>query len=474
MQMLQIPSLIRTDSYKPTQWWQYPPKTQIVYSYLESRGGFFDQILFSGLQYYTKLLSGQFFTREDIKYAEDFAKKHYGTTHNTFNKEGWTSMYEKYGGRLPLRVKAIREGEVVKGHNVLMTVENTDEDFWWITNWTESEWLKVWYPITVGTLSREIKQVIGRALERTGTPALLPFKLHDFGFRGVSSDESAAIGGFAHLINFMGTDTMAACALAQQYYNADMAGFSIVASEHSTITAWGEENEVLAYKNMLDHVPEGLLACVSDSYDIRNAVEKLWGGILRDQVMGRTGTLVVRPDSGDPVLVLEDVFNALWDRFGGEVNAKGWKVLAPCVRVIQGDGVNFHTIQNMISQLTRKGWSMDNFGFGMGGALLQQLNRDTLRFAFKCSAVKVDGKWRDVYKNPKTDTSKASKRGRFQLLHDGRQYFTADINDKPSQFAATGDHLHTVFENGEVIGEQSLDEIRDRAAKYDDFKEKVV
>lgn len=471
MQLLNQNPLTRTDSYKPTQWWQYPPKTQVVYSYLESRGGFFNTTLFSGLQYYTKLLSGQFFTRDDVFYAEDFAKKHYGTTVNTFNKEGWLRMFDKYNGRLPLRVKAVREGEVVEGQNVLMTVENTDEEFWWITNWTESMWLKVWYPITVGTLSREIRQVIGRALDRTGDPSLLNFKLHDFGYRGVSSDESSAIGGFAHLINFMGTDTMAAIELARQYYNNDMAGFSIPASEHSTITSWGQENEVFAYKNMLDHVPDGLVACVSDSYDIRNAVEKLWGGTLRDQVMGRTGTLIVRPDSGDPIVVLEDVFNALWERFGGTVNNKGWKVIAPCVRVIQGDGVNYHTIQNMTSQLTRKGWSQDNWGYGMGGALLQQLNRDTLRFAFKCSAVKVDGRWRDVHKDPKTDPTKASKRGRFQLLNDGRRYFTADINDKPDQFGARGDFLETVFENGEVLIDQTLDDIRTRARSYDNFKE---
>lgn len=472
---LRVNPLLRTDSYKLTHFRQYPPDTEIVYSYLESRGGFFDRALFSGLQYYLQAyLAGRVFCGDDVLEAAEFAKKHFGND-RCFNLPGWTRLFDKYAGRLPLRIRAVAEGSVVETHNALMTIENTDPDFPWLTNWAETLLLKVWYPITVGTLSREIKQVIGRALERTGDPANLPFKLHDFGYRGVSSEESAAIGGFAHLINFMGTDTLAAIELAKQYYNASMPAFSIPASEHSTMTAWGgPDQEVRAFANMLDQYPEGLVACVSDSYDIRNAVEKLWGGVLRDRVMGRKGTLVIRPDSGDPVTILEDVFNALEARFGLDENAlgtrKGWKVLAPCVRVIQGDGVNFHTIQNMVSQLTRKGWSMDNFGFGMGGALLQQLNRDTLRFAFKCSAVRRSGVWHDVYKSPKTDMTKASKGGRFVLTNSGRGYVTTPYRDDT---LVTNDLLQTVFLNGEVMKTYTLDEIRVTTAKSDNFKELV-
>lgn len=472
-QSLRVNPLLRTDSYKLTHFRQYPPDTEIVYSYLESRGGFFDRALMSGLQYYLKAyLEGQVFTPDDIKEARDFARAHFGTD-RCFNYDGWWDLYSKYGGRLPLRIRAVAEGTVVEGHNALITVENTDSNFPWLTNWAETLLLKVWYPITVGTLSREIKQVIGRALERTGDPANLPFKLHDFGYRGVSSEESAAIGGFSHLINFMGTDTLAAIELGRQYYKTEMPAFSIPASEHSTMTSWGgPEQEVFAFANMLDQYPEGLVACVSDSYDIRNAVEKLWGGILRDRVMGRRGTLIIRPDSGDPVVVLEDIFKALEARFGLDENAlgtrKGWKVLAPCVRVIQGDGVNYHTIQNMISQLTRKGWSMDNFGFGMGGALLQQLNRDTLRFAFKCSAIRRRGVWQDVYKSPKTDMSKASKGGRFVLSYNGREHVTVPYRE---DVTVMNDLLETVFLNGEVTKTFTLDDMRARAQKFDNFKE---
>jgi nicotinamide phosphoribosyltransferase len=427
----------------------------------------------AGLQYIVKAnFAGKVFTAEDIEEARQFAEKHFGGNPKCFNHAGWKSLFAKYGGVLPLRIKAVKEGSLVSAQNAIITIENTDPEFYWLTNWAETVLLEVWYPVTVATLSRAIKQAIGEALVRTGDPSLLPHKLHDFGFRGVSSRESAAIGGAAHLFNFLGTDNLAAVELLQQYYAADMPGVSIPASEHSTMTAWGKENEADAYENVLDNVPEGIVACVSDSYDIYNAVRNLWGGKLRDKVMQRKGTLVIRPDSGDAVAVLEEVFNIAAEKFGYEVNRKGWKVIAPQVRFIQGDGVNYHTIQNMIFQLTRRGWSMDNWSFGMGGALLQQVNRDTLRFDLKCSAIDIDGKWHDVYKQPVTDPGKDSRAGRFILLKQGRDFITMKVNGATPTDAE--DQLETVLENGVLRRDQTLQEIREIAASFDIYKEKVA
>jgi len=438
-----------------------------------SRGGFFGHSQVAGLQYIVKAnFAGKVFTAEDIEEARQFAEKHFGGNPKCFNYPGWKSLFAKYGGVLPLRIKAVKEGSLVSAQNAIITIENTDPEFYWLTNWAETVLLEVWYPVTVATLSRAIKQAIGEALVRTGDPSLLPLKLHDFGFRGVSSRESEAIGGAAHLFNFLGTDNLAAVELLQQYYGADMPGVSIPASEHSTMTAWGKENEGDAYENVLDNVPEGIVACVSDSYDIYNAVRNLWGGKLRDKVMQRKGTLVIRPDSGDAVAVLEEVFNIAAEKFGYEVNRKGWKVIAPQVRFIQGDGVNYHTIQNMIFQLTRRGWSMDNWSFGMGGALLQQVNRDTLRFALKCSAIDIDGKWHDVYKQPVTDPGKDSRAGRFILLKEGRDFVTIKVNGATP--ADAPDQLETVLENCVLRRDQTLQEIREIAASFEIYKDKAA
>lgn len=312
-------------------------------------------------------------------------------------------------------------------------------------------------PTSVATLSRECKKVILAALEKTGDPSLIDFKLHDFGFRGVSSVESAALGGAAHLVNFKGTDTMAALELASEFYGEIMPGFSIPATEHSTITSWGRERECDAYANFLDQYPQGLIACVSDSYDIYQACDVYWGKVLREKVLARDGVLVIRPDSGDPHQLLPHILEILGDRFGWAYNDKGYKVLDRHVRVIQGDGVNLQSIGTILATLETHRWSADNLAFGMGGALLQKLNRDTLKFAFKCCSVVVDGERRDVYKQPIDEPFKQSKAGLLKLVQgiDGYQTVAQDAPGK--------DVLQTVFLNGYAIRRTTLSEVRERA-----------
>jgi nicotinamide phosphoribosyltransferase len=446
-----------TDSYKDGHWPQYPSDTHYIYAYLCSRGGFWKHALWLGAQALLKSkFVGEFFTEQNIIDARANSFKHFGSD-AVFNTKGWYRLLEKHQGRLPLRIRAPREGTLVPVKNVLMTIENTDPEFYWLTNWAETKLLHMWYPVSVGTLSFEIRQAIGKDLVRTGDPAGLDFKLHDFGFRGVSSDESAAIGGAAHLFNFHGSDTQIAIEYLQQYYGADMPAFSIPAMEHSTVTSWGRDAEKDAYRNMLMRNPTGLAACVVDSYDTHNAVDHIFGDELREMVLRRNGTVVLRPDSGDPTVVLEDIFNSVANKFGFETNGKGWKVLPQQIRCIQGDGVNFQNILRINSHLIRNGWSMDNWGYGMGGALLQQQNRDTMRFAIKCCAINRGGEWQDVYKDPKTDPSKASIGGRLSLVDrsvDGAGDFVT-VKD-PSAY---GNVLETIFEDGKLMKEVTYDEV---------------
>lgn len=449
--------VLQTDSYKFTHWKQYPPGTEYVYSYLESRGGMFGQVVFFGLQYYLqRYLSGTVVNEEDVAEAERFVDQHLGP--GMFNREGWLHIVRKHGGRLPVKIKAVAEGSVVDVSNVLMTIENTDPECYWLPNYLETLLLKVWYPITVATLSRAIRRVIFSALERSGDPSLIDFKLHDFGYRGVSSEETAGIGAAAHLINFKGTDTVAGIRILQQYYGShEMEGFSVPAAEHSTIISWGRENEVRAYSNMLTQFPQGIVAVVSDSYDVYHAAEKLWGEILHDKVLERQGTLVVRPDSGNPREVVVKVLDILGEKFGYELNPKGYRVLNPKVRLIQGDGVNFWTIQDTLMAMNRAGWSADNISFGMGGALLQQLNRDTQKFAFKTSSVTVNGEDREVFKDPVEGHEKVSKRGRLALHFTNGAWSTVKLRTGEVDY---DDQLRPVFRDGEVLLTQGVAEVR--------------
>jgi len=313
-------------------------------------------------------------------------------------------------------------------------------------------------------VSWTIKQIIRQALQQTSDDpvAELPFKLHDFGARGVSSLESAAIGGCAHLVNFRGSDTVSGVLAARKFYNETMAAFSIPAAEHSTITCWERHNEGAAYDNMLTQFaqPGKLLAVVSDSYDIYNAVTKLWGGALKQKVIESGARVVIRPDSGHPPTIVLEVTKRLMEAFGTTVNSKGYHVLPPCVRVIQGDGVNAESIREILSVLRENKIAADNIAFGMGGALLQGLNRDTLKFAMKASAAKVGGLWRDVYKDPVTDPGKQSKRGVLALRRTPNNHFETvrqvDCNPQDNL-------LLPVFRNGKILKQWNFSEVRQRS-----------
>lgn len=461
-----------SDSYKGTHWKQYPKNTTKVYSYLESRGGKFNNTLFYGLQFFLKkYLTGKVVTEKKIQSAKKLWDAHLGP--GLFNESGWRHILETHNGHLPIKIKAVPEGLSIPTSNVLVTVENTDPEVPWLTNYIETLLLQVWYPITVGTLSREIKKVLVDSLKQTtdldseGLKNQVSFMLHDFGYRGVSSVESAGIGGSAHIVNFLGTDTIAAIETAQEYYNTDnILAFSIPASEHSTITSWGEANESKAFENMLDAYPTGLVACVSDSFDIIRACGMYWGGILRNKIMQRDGRLVVRPDSGDPVETLRQVFKILWNRFPGTTNNKGFKVLHSNIRVIQGDGVNYESIQDILNMMIEEGFSVENIAFGMGGALLQKVDRDTQKFAFKCSHIVIDGEEVDVRKNPieinekgeRVQSFKKSKTGRLKLIKTEDSYQTIEKAQDE-----TDDILVTVFEDGLMIKEWTFEEIREKA-----------
>ena len=454
--------ILNTDSYKLSHNRQLPPKTEKVYSYFESRvGAKFPTTTFFGLQYLIKKhLTGKVVTHEKIAQAKAIAAAHFGSG-SLFNAEGWHYILGKHKGYLPISIRAVPEGMSIPESNVLMTVENTDPAVPWLTNYLETLLSHVWYSSTVCTLSREVKKIILAGLEKTGDPAGIGFKLHDFGYRGSTSVESAGIGGLAHLVNFLGTDTLAALETGMEYYDSEVMAFSIPASEHSTITSWGgPEKEVDAFRNMLEQYPSGLVACVSDSFDIERACTDLWGNELREKVLARDGVLVVRPDSGEIVSTVLNVLSRLGNAFGTTVNSKGYKVLNPKVRMIQGDGCSIHTIQEVIRRMAIDKWSVDNIAFGMGGGLLQKMDRDTQRFAFKCSSVTIDGKEQDVYKSPKTDMTKASKRGRLELIRVGSEYKTVRAEEVEGREVV----MREVFRDGILLNDEKFQTIRDRAA----------
>jgi nicotinamide phosphoribosyltransferase len=448
--------ILNTDSYKASMFNQYPEGTECVYSYIESRGGKYPETLFFGLQAFLREYLSKPITQTDIDEADAILTAH----GEPFNREGWQYILREHGGKLPLCVNAVPEGSIVPTGNVLVTVYNTDPKCYWLTTYVETALLRaVWYPTTVATNSLTSKRIIQKYLEKNGTPESISFKLHDFGARGVSSEESAGLGGAAHLVNFMGTDTISGILYAMKYYDTPVCGFSIPAMEHSTVTSWGQMKEIDAFRNMLKYhaKPGGLVACVSDSYDVYKACD-MWGTSLKQTVIDSGATVVIRPDSGDPLEVVPKCAQILSYHFGSTLNEKGYKVLNN-IRLIQGDGVDHESIEGILNILDKMRFSADNIAFGQGGALLQQINRDTCKFAMKCSAIKVNCEWRDVFKNPVTDSGKRSKKGRVGLFTDSNgKYVTADIDSMIYTPA-----LQTVYYDGVLPHQTTFEQVRARA-----------
>ena len=466
--------VLDADSYKASHYRQYPPQTRHVQSYIEPRAaapGGVNYTLFFGLQAYLQQYLSLRVTSEMVEEADQVLRAH----GEPFNRDGWQHIVDRHDGRLPVRVKAVREGSIIPVRHAQLTIENTDPACYWLTSYLETSLLRaVWYPTTVATNSWHYVQAISDALELTdGSREGAEFKLVDFGARGATSKEQTGLGGMAHMVASLSSDTLQGLVYARNFYDADMAAFSIPASEHSTMTCWGgEAGEAEAFTNMLRAYPTGLISVVSDSYDLMRAINQHWGETLRQAVLDRDGVLVVRPDSGEPTQIVPQVIEALMDKFGYSTTTQGYRLLNDKVRVIQGDGIDGQSLVDILDVMKARGLAIGNITFGMGGGLLQKVNRDTFSYAMKANAVQIGKDWHQVYKDPVTSQgTKTSKRGRLALTWSDQQGYVTHEN---CDGAVDGDLLETVFEDGEIKRWQSFDEVKAQArtswTQYQDFQ----
>ena len=463
-----------TDSYKPSHFLLYGEGLDYMESYLEARGGEFDVCTLFGLQYIQHKYLSNPITLENIDEMETDMLAH----GEPFNKEGWLHILNKYEGRLPITIRAIPEGMIIPIKNAIMIVRSPkDNKCAWITNWLETMLSRVWYASEVAIASRELRKVWKTFLELSSDnpEAEISFKHHDFGSRGVTCREQAMLGGAAHLLNFLGSDTLAGIKMANHYYDVPMAGFSIPATEHSTMTIWGrggEHDAVVRWvtKTLVERqVPVGvpkLSACVGDSYDIFEFTRMICKDDIRLLVKNSGGTLVERPDSGDPIATLLKIFNIFEMCLPKDeitINTKGYKVLPSYFRLIWGDGINRRSAPLILKAITDAGWSASNIAFGSGGGLLMDFNRDTQRYAFKCSYAIINGQSVKVSKDPITDHSKKSKEGRLDLIRlaDGTLK-TVALDDGVD--AHPDSVFETYFDMGDILYHTTFAEIRKRMA----------
>ncbi|CAB4863836.1 unannotated protein [freshwater metagenome] len=439
--------VLNADCYKHAHHALYPPGTEYISSYIESRGGGFSASVFFGLQAFLMEYLSKPVTLDNILDAEYISHQQ----NIPFNRQNWIDLLNDHGGYMPVEIEAVPEGTVVPTRNVLLQLVNTDPKYYWVPSYIETALLRgIWYPTTVATLSWNIKQVIRQALERSSDhPELLRVSLHDYGARGVSSMESAGLGGMAHLVNFDQSDTVPGLLAAKRYYNsASTPGGSGPFHEHAGICAWGREREADAMRHLFEvYGSRGLVGLLSDTFDHDNHMRQIIGVELKEQIQGFEGLVVCRVDSGDPVQIVADTAEILLEQFGGETNSKGFRILPPNIRVVQGDGLTIVEIKGIYAELERRGMASDNVLFGMGGGLLQHVNRDTMNFGQKANAACIEGKWVDLQKTPTGSRMKRSKAGRLALVRVDGEYRTVRREEvKPEQ-----NLLRPVFRDGKLL-----------------------
>lgn len=455
--------ILATDSYKLSHAMAYPNEVDGMFAYISARVDSRQVIVPFGLQIFIKDFLSVRITTEDIDEAEVFAKAH----GEPFNREGWEYIVKEYRGAWPVEIYAVPEGTPVRGGNVLVTIECSDPMAFWTVMYLETALQRaVWYPTTIATLDYEIKREITNFYRISGADAgMIQFSLHDFGGRGVTSPEQARIGGAAHLVNFMGSDTIEGVRAANFYYSHPMAAFSVPATEHSVECAFGESAEDEA--RYIEHVlttyakPGAIVSIVIDGYNTMRAAKMLCEEPFRSRIMNSGAKIVFRPDSGDMMQIVPAILRMQAEAFGYDTNDKGYKKVRH-VGILQGDGVDHMAIKSLLGKIVSMGFSADNIVFGSGGALLQKVNRDTYRFAQKASAILVGGRWVGISKKPATDPTKASLSGRQTLLRNKLTGEYSNGNIDSSWDAEFEEVMQLVYWNGQVFNETTLDQVRER------------
>lgn len=495
-----LPALL-SDSYKQFHHLMYPKG--ITRLYLNTTPRSYKRLgcshsVFFGLQYYIKEYlikqwNEEFFNKPLEEIVKEYKRFHKFFSFTDVSVEHIEKLHKL--GYLPIKIKALPEGSLVPEKVPYFTMTNTHQDFAWLVNFLETQISTViWDFCTVATIAKMYKDKLSYWANKTGDLNFVQWQAHDFSMRGRSSIEST-FNQAGHLLSFTGTDTISAVYFLEEYYNANMEqeliGSSVPASEHSVMTSYGKEDEIKAFERLLDQFPEGILSIVSDSFDLWKVCTE-YVTKLKDKIMTRNGKLVIRPDSGDPVDIIcgvpiinsrpymagselefktekgkwisanesIGVVELLWNVFGGTVNEKGYKVLDPHIGVIYGDSITLERAEQICARLEAKGFASTNVVLGIGSYTYNYNTRDTLGIAIKSTYCEVNGEKREIFKDPITDNgTKKSARGLLSVIFEDGNY---KLLDRCSEEQENSGCLELVFENGKLLKETSLSEIRNR------------
>lgn len=490
---MKINPLLAIDFYKTGHRRQYPEGTTEVYSNLTPRsaklanltGENYDAVVFFGLQFFMQdflidTWNEGFFKKN--KYVvlceyEDVMSKALGK--GAISVSHIAALHNL--GYLPIKIKALEEGTRVPIGVPVLTIVNTHPDFFWLTNYLETIMsCYLWKPITSATIAYQFKKLLTQYAVKTGIDLeFVKFQAHDFSFRGMSSPQDAALSGAAHLTSFVGTDTVLAIDLLNQYYLGNccsgIVGCSVPATEHSVMCMGTQENEILTFTRLITEIyPKGVISIVSDTWDFWEVVS-LFMVLLKDTILARDGKVVLRPDSGDPVKIIcgdpdapkdspqfKGAVICLWEIFGGTLTSTGHKLLDSHIGLIYGDSITLDRAREILAGLEAKGFASGNIIFGVGSFTYQYTTRDTFGLAMKATSGVVNDKRRDIFKNPITDDgTKKSARGLLKVSHNFDTQKLVLLESQTENQEQQG-YLEDVFVNGKILYKDSIEIIRRR------------
>lgn len=478
--------LLLTDGYKLGHKEQYPQGTTKVYSNWtprKSRIEGVNEVVFFGLQYFIKeylinQFNTEFFKQPKAKVVAEYKKyvDHYlGVNYDVSHIEELHDL-----GYLPIEIKALPEGTSVPIRVPMFTIVNTLPAFFWITNYLETLLSNIiWQPCTSATIAKQYKTVLTKYAQETDKENLefINWQGHDFSMRGMSGIEAAVLSGMGHALSFTGSDTLPVAINLEKYYHTDVTKDLVIgsvnATEHSVMCAGSKDDEIETFRRLLETYPTGILSVVSDTWDLWKVLTN-YLPLLKEEILARDGKLVIRPDSGNPVDIIcgcehEDetiakgVIELLWDEFGGSLNTQGYKVLNAKIGAIYGDSITIDRATQICERLKEKGFASTNVVLGIGSFTYQYNTRDTFGFAMKATYVEVNGEGRAIFKDPITDDgTKKSAKGLIQLnTENGKITLKDECSVKEEKHGL----LTTVFKNGKLMNEQSLEDIRTLLSK---------
>jgi nicotinamide phosphoribosyltransferase len=476
-----LPVLLK-DGYKVGHVFQYPSDTEYVYSNFtprKSRTGFND-VVFFGLQYFVKEYLIEQFDKNFFSKPKDVVLREYRRRITNYlgpiNIDHIAALWDL--GYLPFKIKAVKEGTLVPVNVPVLTIINTKPEFYWVTNMIESLMSNIlWKGITSATTAFQYRKKFEEFAKITGgSRDFIKWQGHDFSFRGMSGLEDACMSGGAHLLSFTGTDTIPAIDFLENYYNAnsdrELVGGSVPATEHSVMCMGTLENEIDTIKRLITEVyPKGILSCVSDTWDFWKVIDEYLPK-LKDIILARDGKLTIRPDSGDPVLIIcgdpegkteterKGAIERLWEIFGGTVSKLGYKELNSHIGLIYGDSITLERQKEILERLEKKGFASTNVVLGIGSYTYEYVTRDTYGMAMKATWGQTKSRGpMDIFKNPKTDSGmKKSHKGLLAVVRDNEGKISC-LQQCTVEQENIG-ILENVFIDGKLMRDQSLTEIR--------------